>query len=187
MVVYGIQHPDPRSLTRPLLEYAARIHWDLTPPLQLERTDRGKPFFPDHPELHFNISHSGTFIVCALSNTPVGVDIQVHRPSCTAFLDRLCSDEERAWLLARQDSPAAFARLWTMKESRCKWSGQGLTRPISNIVVPLPLGDERHLSLDTLTFSLRSGPDWQLCLCSAKAWDGEVQWITNLSSILTEE
>ena len=180
MVVYGAQHPDPRKLTLPLLERAVHLRWGLKPPLRLERTARGKPFFPEHPDLHFNISHSGSFLVCALDSAPVGVDIQVHRPSRTAFLDRLCSAEERTWLKARQDSPAAFALLWTMKESRCKWSGQGLTRPISNIAVPLPFGDEERLFLNDLIFSLRCGPDWQLCLFSTSDWDGEIQWISDL-------
>ena len=180
MVVYGVQHENARTLTLPLLERAALLHWGVAPPLRLERTDRGKPFFPDHPDLHFNVSHSAGFIVCALGSAPVGIDLQAHRPSRTAFLDRLCSPEERAWLKERRDSPEAFARLWSMKESRCKHSGQGLTFPISSIAVPLPHGDEDRLTLDGLVFSLRSGPDWQLCLCSALPWEGEIQWLTGL-------
>lgn len=180
MVVYGMQHEHSRTLTLPLLERAALLHWGLSSLPPLERTERGKPFFPDRPELHFNISHSADRIVCALGSAPVGLDLQVHRPSRTAFLDRLCTPEERVWLKERQDSPSAFARLWSMKESRCKYSGQGLTFPISNIAVPLPLAEERQLTLDRLVFSLRSGTDWQLCLCSSQPWEGEVQWLTGL-------
>ena len=179
MVVYGIQHPKARSLTLPLLERAARLYWGIFPPLRLERTQQGKPFFPEYPDCHFNVSHSGDLIVCALDRAPVGVDIQIPRPSRTAFLDRLCTPEERAWLADRHDSPDAFALLWSMKESRCKWSGQGLTRPIANIAVPLPRSGERQLSLDGLTFSLRAGSGWQLCLCSTDPWDGEIQWLTD--------
>ncbi len=180
MIVYGVQHENARTLTLPLLARAALLHWDMSSLPPLKRTERGKPFFPHHPDLHFNISHSADRIVCALSKCPVGLDLQMHRPSRTAFLDRLCGPEERTWLRDRQDSPSAFARLWSMKESRCKCSGQGLTFPISNIAVPLPQSDERQLTLDGLVFSLRSGPDWQLCLCSTLPWDGEIQWLTDL-------
>lgn len=177
MVVYGIRHEQAHTLSLPLLAWAAQLHWGLTALPPLTRTPRGKPFFPDHPEYQFNISHSGAYLVCALDSAPVGVDLQVFRPSRTAFLDRLCAPQERVWLAARQDSPLAFARLWAMKESRCKWSGQGLTRPISNISVPLPAADEPLLTLDGLHYALRTGADWAFCLCSGTAWDGEIQWL----------
>ena len=36
------------------------------------------------------------------------------------------------------DDPEAFTQLWTLKESFCKFTGLGLTRPVSAIPVPLP-------------------------------------------------
>ena len=185
LVVYAMEHPDARKLSRSLLEQAALRHWQLPPPLRLELGPHGKPCLPDTPQYHFNISHSGTLIVCGLDDAPLGIDIQLARPRRTAFLDQLCTPEERAWLRGRQDSPQSFALLWTLKESRCKWSGQGLQRPISNIVVPLPKADERTLELDGLFFSLRSGPGWQFCLCSETAWEGECSWLHTISP--TEE
>ena len=185
LVVYATEHPDARTLSRTLLERIALQHWQLSPPLRLELGPHGKPFLPDAPQHHFNISHSGNLIVCGLDDAPLGVDIQLAQPRRAVFLDRLCTPEERAWLRARQDSPQAFALLWTMKESRCKWSGRGLAFPISNIAVPLPKADERILELDGLFFSLRSGPGWQFCLCSEKAWEDELYWLNTISP--TEE
>ena len=43
------------------------------------RTETGKPYLRLHPELFFNISHSGEWIACVLGNVPVGIDIQYHR------------------------------------------------------------------------------------------------------------
>ena len=37
---------------------------------------QGKPFFPDRPDLHFNLSHSGETVLCALSPSPVGCDAE---------------------------------------------------------------------------------------------------------------
>ena len=39
----------------------------------------GKPFVVDHPEVQYNISHSGCYVVCAVSGVPVGIDIQEKR------------------------------------------------------------------------------------------------------------
>ena len=41
------------------------------------RTETGKPYLRLHPELFFNISHSGEWIACALGNVPVGIDIRL--------------------------------------------------------------------------------------------------------------
>jgi hypothetical protein len=44
--------------------------------LNIGKTDNGKIFFPDK-NLHFNISHSGDMVVCALSDdSPMGIDIE---------------------------------------------------------------------------------------------------------------
>lgn len=37
------------------------------------RTETGKPYLRLHPELFFNISHSGDWIACALGDAPVGL------------------------------------------------------------------------------------------------------------------
>ncbi len=36
----------------------------------------GKPYLNGYPNYYFNISHSGEFVVCAISNNPVGIDIE---------------------------------------------------------------------------------------------------------------
>ena len=43
----------------------------------IERGEFGKPYLRDFPELHFNVSHSGTKMVLAISHEmPVGIDIE---------------------------------------------------------------------------------------------------------------
>lgn len=31
----------------------------------------GKPYLANHPKIHYNISHSGEFVICAISGVPV--------------------------------------------------------------------------------------------------------------------
>ena len=48
--------------------------------LRLRRAEGGKPYFADLP-LHFNVSHSGGYVACALSDCDeVGVDIETSNP-----------------------------------------------------------------------------------------------------------
>ena len=45
------------------------------------RTPEGKPYFQDYPDFHYNISHSGKYVVCGIicggqNPQPIGVAIQ---------------------------------------------------------------------------------------------------------------
>ena len=92
----------------------------------IARTPNGKPFFPDHPRLHFSLSHTKGWALCALSDRPVGVDIEVITPRRERLFHYCLTDEE----YARFDgSWPDFFRFWTLKEAWCKYLGQPLTHP----------------------------------------------------------
>ena len=63
-----------------LLRYALRKEYGLTELPSIDTGKKGKPFFPDHPDVHFNLSHCKTAVACALDASPLGVDVQEVRP-----------------------------------------------------------------------------------------------------------
>ncbi len=87
----------------------------------------GKPYLRDYPNAHFNISHSGQYVACAVADRPVGIDVQIigaYRPDVAA---RVCSGEELAGIEV-SDAPASeFTKLWTRKEAHLKMLGCGIT------------------------------------------------------------
>lgn len=83
---------------------------------KIERTHAGKPFFPDYPDIHFSISHSKNFVICALSDNDVGVDVQFERRVSPLLEKRVCDQSEL--------SVASFFSLWSLKESYIKLIGQ---------------------------------------------------------------
>lgn len=82
----------------------------------------GKPYFENCP-IHFSLSHCKAAVACALSDTPVGVDVQDTIPFSPALAAKICSEEERAQL---EDAPALLTRFWTEKEALAKKEGKGL-------------------------------------------------------------
>ena len=96
----------------------------------LARTERGKPYFPNYPSVHFSVSHSGDIFACAFSGEPVGVDIQEykHRPDeaerCRKIAERFFHRDEIDALDA--DTVSAFYNIWTAKEAYVKLTGQGI-------------------------------------------------------------
>lgn len=107
--------------------------------LRTGRDDNGKPFLTDFPGLHFNLSHSGQIVLCAIDFHPVGVDVEEIRdigPDVAAACftpaerKRLEGTRGEAWL-------NEFYLLWTLKESYLKALGTGLRRnPLSVEVAP---------------------------------------------------
>ena len=163
MVVYSAKNLTSRAQARGLLAVAVREMWGLSPLPEIARQEGGKPFFPEHENFHFNLSHSGELALCALDSLPVGADIQIVKQWRPSLPGRVCSSEELDWLEGQPDLWPAFTLVWALKEARAKESGRGLTSSIRDIRVPLPgEGDAR---LDGLWFRTWTGPGWAAAVC----------------------
>ena len=100
----------------------------------------GKPYFPDLPELHFNLSHSGTKVLCAVSDRSIGCDAEKIGSYNEKLVRRFFHPEECTLLLSAPDASAQtelFYRLWTLKESFLKATGLGLSLPLDSFAVCL--------------------------------------------------
>ena len=136
MIIYSAAGPAAQA--RELLALAVQETWGLSPLPEVGRRAGGKPFFLEHEELHFNLSHSGNLVLCALDREPVGADIQIVKQWRPALPGRVCSTAELEWLEKQPELWPAFTLLWALKEARAKESGRGLTSSIRNIRIPLP-------------------------------------------------
>ena len=115
-----------------LLLHALRETFGLIDP-QMETDAYGKPYLKDCPHIHFNISHCPLGCVCAVSDRPVGVDIQDIRPFSEKLAQRCCTENELSVLHEAADPALAFTRMWAMKESYVKMTGEGLARDVRRI------------------------------------------------------
>lgn len=83
----------------------------------LSKTKHGKPFFENGP--YFNISHSGRYVLMAVSTSEVGVDIEENRNRDMSSLTRIFNEAEAKVIKEHQD----FYYLWCAKESLIKCMG----------------------------------------------------------------
>ncbi len=106
------------AAARKLLSYAAKIEYGVDIADYTEkRTPNGKPYFDGAP-FCFNLSHSGDYAVCALSDTAVGVDIEKIVPISLKVMRRFFGKSVL--------SPTEQMRLWTRYESYGKMAGHGI-------------------------------------------------------------
>lgn len=120
-------------LVRELEAYGAPL------PLKYRYGEGGKPYFQEL-SLFFSLSHSGRYVLCAVSGQEVGADIQEKRlPVKQALVNRYFADRERDSfrILCRKCGPGEeaaasqegadwFYRMWCRKEAWGKLTGQGV-------------------------------------------------------------
>lgn len=173
--VFGFAGHDGRREARALLRAAVRLAWGLEELPAEARTGKGKPYFPQYPRLHFNLSHSGGLCLCAVGDGPVGVDIELTRPrrALEALARRAFSETELAWFAEQGGGPEAFYTLWTRKEALAKFTGEGIAA-LRGIVPPLP-GAEGTVP------AVRSwaGEGWRAAVCCA-APPEDIRWLEGL-------
>ena len=97
-----------------LLEHAFRERYGRGLP-EIEKTPAGKPFFPGEPEIHFSLSHCATHVLCALSDEPVGADIESPRHISERAVSFFSSPDELSHFEPLD--------LWVLKESYIKLLG----------------------------------------------------------------
>lgn len=122
---------------------------------------------------YLSLSHSGDYAVCAIADSPVGVDIQARVPVYGGMLCHFFSPKERAEFEQKyglepfqresagsgRDDPTwkpfksrilpeaaaeEFLRLWTAKESYMKLTGIGMGMGFSGILADLETGVVRE-------------------------------------------
>ena len=84
--------------------------------------EMGKPYFEDGP--YFNVSHSGKYVVMAVSNKEVGVDIEENVRKDMSSLIRIFNEVETKMIKEHSD----FYYMWCAKESLIKCIGSSISK-----------------------------------------------------------
>jgi 4'-phosphopantetheinyl transferase len=97
----------------------------------------GKPALAEDIGIHFNVAHSGDWVVCAVGDMPIGVDVEQMAPIDMSLVEPAFSSEEQTYLRAvpAEQRLDRFYELWTLKESYIKAVGKGLSIPLTAFTI----------------------------------------------------
>lgn len=101
-------------------------------PYVYSTTSQGKPIFIQPKNVDFSISHSNFFAVAAISDKPVGIDVERIRPYDKDLVKRFFTKSDLDYLesIKRKEVDKKFTEIWTFKEATCKM----MDRPLMQVL-----------------------------------------------------
>jgi 4'-phosphopantetheinyl transferase len=118
------------------------------------QNEYGKPFLTGSIQFPFNISHSGKWVVCGLSQRNIGIDIELIQPTNYLVARRFFTSEEvnQLFILPEPQRMVRFYSLWTAKESYIKAIGQGMAIPLNSFEIYIdPITSKQRVSNNTFS------------------------------------
>lgn len=100
--------------------------------------EKGKPYLKDGIDKYFNITHSGEWVACAISDKEIGLDIEIVNKARLGVANRFFTNKEIEAINScktERDQDHYFYTLWTCKEAYLKYLGTGLTKPLNSFNV----------------------------------------------------
>lgn len=139
--------------------------------------EKGKPHISNLSNIHFNISHSGNYVVCAVSEKELGIDVERIRKVNLRVAERFFSPSEISDLMAQPENLRMhyFITLWTIKESYLKAIGKGLSQPLNSFTI-VKAGNSYQLTgnqeaeqycIETQQLS----PEYMMAVCSLRPFE----------------
>ncbi len=114
----------------------------------------GKPYAVN-AECCFNISHSGDYVLCAVADKEIGVDIEKTRPVHKNASKRFATEPEQEYISL---DPVNFFKIWVLKEAYFKCIGTGLDSKIKDITFTVD-GDNISSDKKGFSFSFLDAPE----------------------------
>lgn len=130
----------------------------------------GKPMVEG---VQFNLSHTEGLVICAVSQEKVGCDVEKIKQVPEGVAERFFHNNEKKY-------DKAFFRIWTLKESYMKMTGEGVHLSMCDFEVHL--GEKvsiwRRGELQECFMKEYDIPGYQIAVCAEEEEFSEIIWET---------
>ncbi|MEO4052748.1 4'-phosphopantetheinyl transferase superfamily protein [Solibacillus sp. CAU 1738] len=122
-------------LAEVLLRHSLKKNFGIThDQIQFTNNQYGKPNLKNFDQIHFNLAHSGDWVVCVVSDAPIGIDVEQITTIDMGIAKAYFTSREYKDILSQPKDKQIqyFYKLWTLKESYVKAEGKGLSIPLNS-------------------------------------------------------
>ena len=127
----------------------------------------GKVYISNHENIHFNLSHSGKIVLCAISDMEVGADVEyIDREIDLNIAKHYFYNREYENIMNAKNRPEEFFKYWVLKESYMKYTGLGMNLNLDSFEIIIE--DKIRLKNDNsnLKFNLFDIEDYKIGIAS---------------------
>ncbi|WP_270990381.1 4'-phosphopantetheinyl transferase family protein [Streptococcus agalactiae] len=147
----------------------------------------GKPSLK-RKDIFYNISHSGKYVTCAISNKMVGIDIQKHIENFEEIISFFSTSEKEylASIPLHKLLIKEFFKIWTVKESYVKFLGRGLYKELDSFSLFLDkkkIIDEGRIVKDTLFKNFSISEEYTLSVVANSNDNYEIRYVESKNLI----
>ncbi|MBR3140473.1 MAG: 4'-phosphopantetheinyl transferase superfamily protein, partial [Methanobrevibacter sp.] len=123
----------------------------------------GKSYISNYDNIYFNLSHSGKLVSCAISDKPVGVDIEYNDPTIDLDIAKnFFFNEEYENIMKSKNKSDEFFNYWVLKESYMKYTGLGFHLKLDKFQIEINDTITLKNDVDNVKFSLFDVYDYKL-------------------------
>ena len=137
----------------------------------------GKPSLK-RKDIFYNISHSGKYVTCAISNKIVGIDIQKHIEKFEEIISFFSISEKE--YLASIPFQKLLIKIWTVKESYVKFLGRGLYKELDSFSLFLDkkkIIDEGRIVKDILYKNFSISEEYTMSVVASSDDSYEIRYV----------
>ena len=142
----------------------------------------GKAYISNYENIHFNLSHSGKFVSCAISDSEVGIDVEYNDPAIDLDIAKQYFFNTEYENIMQSEKPSdEFFNYWVLKESYMKYTGLGFNLELDEFEIMIKDKIELKDDKDHLKFNLFDIENYKLAICSKYNVDKPIKYnITDL-------
>lgn len=140
---------------------------------------------PEVDGIFFNLSHAGRIVICAAAEKEVGCDVEEIVQAPEGVAEHFFHPSESAYINAcmGDERNRRFFRIWTMKESYIKMTGEGMRLDFDRFEI-LPDDEEIKVCRDGRLLSCRimeyDIPGYKVSVCANEESAGSVEYVVLL-------
>lgn len=146
----------------------------------IETEKDGKPYISNYENIHFNMSHAGRMVACAISDEEIGIDIEKIDPLIDMKIAQTFFYNSEYDNIKKSDNRVdQFFKYWVLKESYMKYTGLGFLLDLDKFEIVIEDGETKvknqNLELkeneDDVKFSYFDLNQYKLAICSENEAD----------------
>lgn len=134
---------------------------------EIETSPFGKQMVKGAADFHYNLSHSGQWVVIAYGSRPVGIDVEkiCWDSGKEKLARRYFTADEQDYVFGQgpQGCAERFFEIWTAKESYLKYIGTGLQKSLNSFSVMQLSAPNRHSFLLNGQYSISLWTEEEAC------------------------